>query len=164
MVVINTKRFKLKPLTYKNITKKYLSWFNNSKTIKKYIVFAKKSLTITDLIKYLRSKEKKNNVLFLGIFTKSGAHIGNLKYEPILYKKRSATMGILIGDKKWRGKRVAPEVIKASNNFLNKFFGIKYIYLGVQKDNTPAISVYKKMNFRIIRKNTDTLKMRLNLK
>jgi ribosomal-protein-alanine N-acetyltransferase len=71
-------------------------------------------------------------------------------------------MGILIGEKDWRGKKVAPEVIMASSEYLHKKYGIKYIYLGANKDNAHAVSVYKNMNFKIFKKSP--LIMRLVLK
>ena len=164
MVIINTKRFKLKTLTTKDVTEKYLSWLNGSDEIKKYISFAQKKTNLEDLIKYIQTKTDKKDTLFLGIFEYSGNHIGNVKYEPINLNEKSATMGILIGDKEWRGKGVASEVIKASSEYIGKKYDIKYIYLGVEKSNTPAVSAYKKMNFNILEENNKTLKMKLDLK
>ena len=161
MVNIKTRRFQLKTLTTKNVTKKYLSWFFSSEA-KKYISFAQKQLNINDLMKFVKNKEGIKDILFLGIFTKIGDHIGNIKFEPISLKEKSATMGILIGEKDWRGKKVASEVIMASSEYLHKKYGIKYIYLGVNKDNVHAVSIYKKMNFKIFKKSP--LIMRLILK
>jgi [ribosomal protein S5]-alanine N-acetyltransferase len=44
----------------------------------------------------------------------SGNNIGNIKYEPIVIEEHQATMGILIGEKRRRGKGVATEVINTS--------------------------------------------------
>ena len=112
MVIINTERFQLKSLTTKDVTEKYLSWFNQSKEIEKYISFAQKCEGIDSLMQYVKDKKDREDVLFLGIFCSLGQHIGNIKYEPIDLKNKTATMGILIGDKEWRGKGVASEVIK----------------------------------------------------
>jgi ribosomal-protein-alanine N-acetyltransferase len=98
MVNIKTRRFQLKTLTTKNVTKKYLSWFFSSEA-KKYISFAQKQLNINDLMQFVKNKEGIKDILFLGIFTKTGNHIGNIKFEPISPKEKSATMGILIGEK-----------------------------------------------------------------
>jgi len=161
MVNIKTRRFQLKTLTTKNVTKKYLSWFFSSEA-KKYISFAQKQLNINDLMKFVKNKEGIKDILFLGIFTKTGNHIGNIKFEPISPKEKSATMGILIGEKDWRSKGVATEVIMAGSKYLHKNYGIKYIHLSVNKKNTHAMYVYKKMNFKILKKSP--LIMRLTLK
>jgi hypothetical protein len=39
-MIINTERFKLKSLTTKDVTEKYLSWFSESEKIGKKISFA----------------------------------------------------------------------------------------------------------------------------
>jgi [ribosomal protein S5]-alanine N-acetyltransferase len=163
-MVINTDRFQLKRLTINDVTEKYLSWFGGSVEVERYIDFAQKKADIDELVRYVKDRESRENVLFLGVFSDVGDHIGNIKYEPINLKDRSATMGILIGDKEWRGKGVAAEVIRASSEYLNKTYGIKYIDLGVDKNNAPAVSAYKKMKFDVVEENDNEFKMRLDLK
>ena len=159
MVIINTERFQLKSLTTKDVTEKYLSWFNQSKEIEKYISFSQKCEGIDSLMQYVKDKKDREDVLFLGVFCSLGQHIGNIKYEPIDLKNKTATMGILIGDKEWRGKGVASEVIKISGKYLKNNYGIKYIDLGVDKSNARAISAYEKINFKIIEENNTGFKM-----
>ena len=118
-MVINTERFQLKTLTVDDATEEYLSWFSSSKEVGEYIAYAKTNADINKLRQYVKEREDREDVLFLGIFTDFGQHIGNIKYEPINLKDKSATMGILIGDKKWRGKGVATEVIKDSGKYLS---------------------------------------------
>jgi len=102
----------------------------------------------------------------LGIFDiGNNHHIGNIKYEPIDYENRVATMGILIGEEDYRGLGVAPEVIKASSMWLKKTFNITNIILGVSLENDRAISAYEKIGFSTYEKNllNNNLKMHLNL-
>jgi len=73
-------------------------------------------------------------------------------------------MGILIGEKEWRGKGVASEVVKASSEYLGKTYGVRYIDLGVERGNTPAVSAYKKMQFEVVEEDDNGFKMRLDLK
>jgi len=162
-MIINTKRFQLKTLTTKDVTEKYLSWFSGSKEVVEYIAYAKTNADINKLRQYVKEREDREDVLFLGIFTNSGQHIGNIKYEPINLKDKSATMGILIGNKEWRGKGVATEVIKYSGKYLKENYKIKYIDLGVNKDNIAAVSAYKKMKFKVIKKTDLSFMMRLSI-
>jgi len=162
-MIIYTERFQLKTLTAKDATEEYLSWFSNSKEVGKYIAYAKTNADINKLRQYIKEREDREDVIFLGIFTNSGQHIGNIKYEPIDFTNKSATMGILIGNKDWRGKGVATEVIKNSSKYLKENFEIKYIDLGVNKENISAVSVYKKMKFLVIKKTDSDLMMRLTI-
>ena len=162
-MVINTERFQLKTLTVDDATEEYLSWFSSSKEVGEYIAYAKTNADINKLRQYVKEREDREDVLFLGIFTDFDQHIGNIKYEPINLKDKSATMGILIGNKEWRGKGVATEVIKDSGKYLKKNYKIKYIDLGVNKDNIAAVSAYKKMKFKVIKKTDLGFMMRLNI-
>jgi len=162
-MIINTKRFQLKTLTTKDVTENYLSWFSGSKEVVEYIAYAKTNVDINKLRQYVKEREDREDVLFLGIFTNSGQHIGNIKYEPINLKDKSATMGILIGNKEWRGKGVATEVIKYSGKYLKENYKIKYIDLGVNNGNIAAVSAYKKMKFKVIKKTDLSFMMRLNI-
>ena len=162
-------RFILKPLTEDNVTDKYLKWFEDEDA-KRYIDYSKHNNTKDDLRNYIRSKINRRDVLFLGIFNRTDmSHIGNIKYEPIDYNAFSATMGILIGEKEWRGKKVGPEVIKGSALWLKQNHNINRILLGVDRFNIPAVKAYKKIGFEEIIENSSedinkpTLKMELCL-
>ena len=146
IVEINTQRFLLRQLITDDISDKYLSWLNREES--PYIDYGKNHSTMEELKVYVSERERKKDVLFLGIFTKKKKHIGNIKYEPIDLIRKTATMGILIGDKDWRGKGVAIEVIKASAHYLNSIYGVTTIFLGVNPNHQVAISVYKKIGFK----------------
>ena len=157
--MIKTNRFTLKPLTQYDVNDLYLSWLTKNNA-NGYIKYAKNKLNLKDLKQYVKDRENKGDILFLGIFTKdSNQHIGNIKYEPIDYANKTATMGILIGDKNWRGKGVASEVITASSYWLKDNKDIKIILLGVDKNNIPALSAYQKNGFKISKQQDDNIKM-----
>lgn len=147
-MIINTERFQLKSLTTDDVTEKYLSWFSSSKEVGKYVIYAQTNVDITNLKQYVKEREGRKDVLFLGIFADSNQHIGNVKYEPINLKDKTATMGILIGEKDWQGKGVAVEVIEASSMWLKEGFGIEKILLGVGSENTRAVKAYEKIGFK----------------
>lgn len=161
--MIDTKRFILKPITSKDVNNNYLSWLD-IEISGGYIDYAKNTITLVDLMQYVKERENQKNILFLAIFDKiTNQHIGNIKYEPINFDDKTATMGILIGDKNWRGKGVASEVITASAKYLKKTHHIKMILLGVDKTNIPALSAYQKIGFSIDKKQDNSIKMSLTL-
>ena len=155
--MITTQRFLLKPLTINDVSHKYLSWLRLE--VSPYIEYAKNSPSIEELKSYVSERENRQDVLFLGVFTKEAQHIGNIKYEPINNKRKNATMGILIGDDDWRGRGVAIEVIKASGNYLANQHGIKTILLGVDGSNKAAVSVYQKVGFKIKKQDGSNIQM-----
>jgi [ribosomal protein S5]-alanine N-acetyltransferase len=146
-VTIETDRFLLRTLTVIDVGAKYYSWIN-SPAKSQYIVYAKKERTIDELKEYVEQRVKSKSVLLFGIFDIiNNKHIGNVKYEPIDFENGTAVMGILIGDKNYRGIGVAPEVIKASSIWLKNTHNITSIILGVSIENDRAINAYKKIGF-----------------
>lgn len=149
--MIKTKRFYLRELNEKDATPRYLSWFKDPE-LSKNIIDCHDELQ--SLKNYILAKSKIKTCLFFGIFCiESHEHIGNIKYEPI--NSGFSIMGILIGEKNWRGKGVAAEVIVASSKYLQAHRNVVRIYLGVKKSNLKAISAYEKIGFEI--DNSDVL-------
>ncbi len=144
--MIKTPRFVLRPLTVSDVSQRYLSWLSEGAALR-FIIAAGDKGDLGQVRKYVAQREKRDDVLFLGIFTLNGDHIGNIKYEPIDRELGSAVMGILVGEVSWRGKGVAGEVIQASANWLNQHRGIRSIALGVDAENLPGIVAYRKLGF-----------------
>lgn len=155
--MIVTQRFLLKPLTVDDANQNYLSWLNPE--INSYIESAKSNTSIKALRSYIGERENRQDVLFLGIFTKDKQHIGNIKYEPINQKNKTAVMGILIGDNNWRGIGVAAEVIKASGDYLVEQYGMETILLGVRKNNKAAVVAFQNVGFKVKDQNKNKIKM-----
>ena len=148
-MIVQSKNIFIRKITLKDVSKNYLNWFRDP-AIKENII-NKKYQNLDDLKKYVTAHLKKKNEIFLGIFLKNNKHIGNIKFENINLTDKTAHVGIMIGDKRWRGKGIATEALELSINWIYKNFQIKKIFLGVNKNNIFAIKVYKKCGFRIIK-------------
>ena len=146
-VVIETRRFLLRELTVKDVSTRYLSWLDDS-AAKKWISTAESTRGLADLREYVRQRVGREDVFFLGIFSKDdNLHVGNIKFEPIHRDEGWAEMGVLIGDSAFRGKRVFPEVLAASSAWLKVNRQIERICLGVDLGNLPAVSAYLNAGF-----------------
>lgn len=141
---IHTPRFVLKELQASDASERYLSWLSD-KDSAKYISY--KQAETSELAQYIEQQYQDNNCFFWGIFT-NNEHIGNIKYQRLSNHLNVATMGILIGEKSWRGRGVAGEIINSSMDFLKDHHGISEINLGVEKSNTPAIKAYENIGFK----------------
>jgi [ribosomal protein S5]-alanine N-acetyltransferase len=145
--VLDTERFGLRRLTTRDATARYLGWLADEDA-RRYIQAASATRSLDDLRNYIAERTTKVDVLFLGIFERTnGAHIGNIKYEPINFACGSAEMGILVGESGWRGRGVAREVILASARWLKLHHGISLIHLGVESDNDAALRAYLRTGF-----------------
>ena len=142
-MIIKTERFYLRELDEKDTTLRYLSWLQDV-NITTDIYHTHDDLLA--LKQYIIEKKSLETCMFFGVFCiDTNEHIGNIKYEPI--KEGFTIMGILIGEKSWRGKGVAAEVIIASSQYLQSEKQVNSIYLGVKKSNVAAIKAYHKIGF-----------------
>lgn len=75
-------------------------------------------------------------------------HIGNTGFYHIDWIHRRAEFWILIGDKSFQGKKIGSEVLSLMLDYA--FFGLNLnrVYLYVGCDNTRAVQLYEKMNFK----------------
>ena len=158
--MIQTKRLKIKNFKLNLVNNNYLQWFKD-KEVNRNIQFSCNN--ILSLENDVKNRMKKKNSIFLSINTKQNQHIGNIYFHDINLKKKTEFMGILIGNKKWRGKGVASEVIDSVIKKILIKRKIYSIFLGVKNSNKKAIKLYKKNNFRnyIIKKNTRLMKLDL---
>jgi len=147
MVTLFTERFLLRELTASDASQCYLHWFKDAE-IKKYILNPPNCLT--ELSNYIQGDLENENAFLLGIFTKEeGKHLGNIRFEYTYDGYDGVGMGIIIGDKKWRGKSVASEVIEKGSYYLKERFGTQNIFLGVDSANVGAIRAYEKLGFKV---------------
>lgn len=144
---IDTPRFRLRPLTVADVSETYLEWFRDP-AAQHHIQAADSTRTLDDLRAYIRARQDRADVLFLGIFeAETGLHVGNIKFEPVDTAAGTAVMGILIGEPGSRGKGAAAEVLRATGDWLRLHRGIRKIVLGVSADNTRAIRAYESVGF-----------------
>ena len=109
--VIKTRRFIPKPLFPRHASQKYLAWLQD-RASSRYISVAKKTKNIQDLKNYIKKFSRRRNCIFLRILTKkTNSHIGNIKCDPIDLKRKTAVMGIFVGEPAWRGKGVAMKLL-----------------------------------------------------
>lgn len=146
---ITTARFLLRPLTPDDATARYSSWFEEPQA-SRYIIASRSPHDPAALRAYIEERAGRPDVVFLGIFAREGgAHVGNLKFEPVDESEGYAVMGVLIGDPAWRGRGATTEVLDASIAWLACRRGIREVVLGVERDHRAAIRAYEKAGFRI---------------
>ena len=160
---ISTRRLNLVSIGLSHISPTYLDWLSPFHHYSRYIMGCRHGYTLAELAKYVEAYIDRDDVVFLAIETKSGVHIGNIKYDPISIADRIAEMGILIGDYEWMGKGVAGEVIQSSSLWLKENMSIEHITLGLATDNKNAMSAYKKIGFVETLSTGSNTRMRLDI-
>jgi ribosomal-protein-alanine N-acetyltransferase len=156
---METSRTLIRPLSVDDVSERYLSWLNDADT-KRWILAAAVTKQLSELKFYVAEKIRREDVLFLGIFDKhSGAHIGNIKFDPIVPQLHAAVMGVLIGEPTYRGTGLFEEVFLPTASWLQRHRKIENIYLGVDESNEMAIRAYEKSGFLPIQVSFDERQM-----
>lgn len=142
-----TERFYLRSLAPGDVGDHYLAWLRDD-LARMYISAASQSWSIESLRAFVEVKSSAPGVLFLGIFLRdTDVHIGNIKIERIDPIKSTAELGVLVGDSRWRGKGVFPEIFASLQGLLHESYGVSSVFLGVSKSNPSAIRTYLKSGF-----------------
>ena len=141
----------------------YVSWLQNVQD-NRFIEAVRKDYSKFDLQKYLDARVNNPEVKFWGIFLESNKFIGTIKLEPINWENQTAWLGMMIGDSSERGKGYGSKALNLVLDHAESVLLLKDIFLGVHKDNTPAIRIYKECGFEIYTVNDSQMAMKRELK
>lgn len=164
-IKIFSEKYYLSSLAKTDDLSNYLSWMTNPLE-NQFIVSAKVDYSINELCTFIDVCNKDENTVLLGIYDKANNnHIGNIKYDNINKLDKSAYLGILIGQREYRGIGVARQIIPISMRWLREHFGIENIFLGVDNRNIHAFNLYQKIGFKsVVNKDENRLIMHLSMK
>jgi [ribosomal protein S5]-alanine N-acetyltransferase len=139
----------LRPLTPGDLNQRYLGWLNDPE-VTRYTETGVFPSTPQDLERYYRNvASSKTDVMFAIVDKRSGRHVGNIKLGSIHWIHRTATMGILIGDKAFWGKGVGLEATQLMAGYGFERLNLHRINLGVFAEHTAAVRCYERAGFRI---------------
>ena len=142
-----TPRLILRPLEPDDATQRYLDWFDDPDT-RRFIVAARERQTLDSIRFFIERRRMSESALLLGIFERQhGLHIGNIKFEPIDLSTGRAVLGVLIGDAAWRGRGIFTEAFEVSATWLCKNFGLREIWLSLDRTHAAAIRGYLRAGF-----------------
>src|ERR1700691_4801026 len=100
------------PLERSHLTAEYLSWLNDPE-VTRYMETGTFPTTAEDLERFFRSVTgSREQVAFAIVHKESGKHVGNVKLGPIHWVHRGATLGIMIGDKKFWGQGLGEDATR----------------------------------------------------
>ena len=136
----------LKKFYTTHITQKYINWLNDKHTIKHTSI--KKKVNRNDVIKYVKRHQHNNSEKLYRIIYKN-KHIGNLRIQYLDYK--TATIGILIGEKKLHSKGIGTVTIKHAIKLIEKT-GVNTIRVNVNTRNVSSLKIFKRNKFKVTKK------------
>ncbi len=139
----------LRPLEREDLNARYLSWLNDP-DVTRYMETGTFPTTAQDLEKFYDEVTSARNQVILAVADKkSGQHIGNVKLGPIHWVHRSATFGIMIGDKKFWGRGAGLEATRLMVEYGFDRLNLRRIDLSVFAEHDVAVRCYEKVGFKV---------------
>lgn len=124
------------------ITDRVMDWFNDDQLMK-YYTNSKRQITKESLLDAIEDGEKKGNQFTFGIYHREDDMlIGTLKLGPINFNHKTSDLVVLIGDRNYLGKGLAPKAIALGNELAFGHFDIRKLYGGMYESNIPSIKSY----------------------
>lgn len=127
----------------------YLNWINDQNTTI-FMGSGRFPVNKQDIRDYINSYINSKDSMILGIFLKKiSRHIGNITLHQIDWRNRNAEIGILIGDKKSRGKGYAAEAIRLVADHAFNRLNLRKLYAGMTKGNEASKRAFEKAGFKV---------------
>ena len=128
----------------------YVNWFADQEVLRYTDISPKTFGEEQAWVK--RSIQSEKEEVFNIFIQKNNKLIGNIGVENLDHPERNFLLGIVIGVKSEWGKGYASDAFHVLLKYLFEVKHAQKLHLFVRVENEPAISVYKKCGFEIMRK------------
>lgn len=162
-IELQTPRLTLREIDvkYDNLTE-YLGWLQDVEN-NRFIQTARADYTLDELRKFIELTNNDVSALLFGLFLKhDGDFIGTIKLQPIDINADLVWVGMMIGNPEFRGLGYGRESLLAVLQFVFHVLDIGSVYLGVDFENAPAISLYRSVGFEQVESRGSGLIMKID--
>jgi RimJ/RimL family protein N-acetyltransferase len=148
-IFLKGKNIFLGALSPKDRLEGYAGWINDQETTL-FMGSGRFPTAAEDLRAYLKSYNNSKDGMILGIFSnKTAKHIGNITLHQIDWRNRNAEIGIIIGDKRSRGKGYATEAIALVTDHAFNKLNLHKLYTGMISGNEASKRAFEKVGFHV---------------
>lgn len=144
------KNLYLGPVSRKHIPR-IAKWMNDIEVLKYLAQFPKKHTEETAKA-FLEKSIKDLNSHYYGIYLNNGKLIGSTDLTEVDGVHRTASLGIVIGEKEYWGKGYGTEAITLLVDYGFNVLNLNNIFLSLYDFNKRAYKCYEKVGFKIIGK------------
>ena len=141
-------RVRLRAIEREDIPR-FLRWFNDPE-VRKYLTMYR-PLSRAEEERWVESLPSRREEIVLAIEVREGerwVHIGNIGLHRIDWKNRTATLGIVIGERKYWGRGYGTEAVRTMVRYAFEELGLNRVELETFSFNARAIRCYEKAGFR----------------
>jgi len=143
---IDGKSIYLRPI-HKNDAEKMASWMNDQEVREYLTIYLPVTSDMEDAwIDSLKERQGKDVVLAV-VLKETDEHVGNIGLHSIGSKNRTATLGIVIGAKKYWGKGIGTEAIELILDYAFNTLNLRKVNSIVVEGNTGSLRIHEKNGF-----------------
>lgn len=147
-VFLQGKKVFLSPLSGARDLNGYASWLNDQETTL-YMGSGRFPVTVGGLKDYIAQYNKSKDGMLLGIFlNKTKRHVGNITLHMIDWRNSHGEIGVIIGDKRSRGKGLAGEAIGLVVEHAFDRLNLHKVCAGMVEGNEASRRAFKNIGFK----------------
>jgi len=146
--VIYGERVKLRAIEREDVPR-FVRWFNDPE-VKQFLTMYR-PLSRAEEERWVESLASRREDIVLAIEVRAGdqwVHIGNVGLHRIDWKNRTATLGIVIGEREYWGKGYGTEAVRTMLRYAFEELGLNRVELETYSFNPRAIRCYEKAGFK----------------
>lgn len=125
---------------------RFVKWFNDP-AVHRFLI--RRKLTLKEELKWIKGLPKDKNSVHFAIDTRDGVHIGSVGLNDVNKRDGFAVFGIVIGDKRYWGKRYGREAMRLILDYGFRRLKLHRIELDVYDYNARGIKLYRRLGFKV---------------
>lgn len=138
----------LRPFERADLDGGYRQWINDPE-VTRFLEVGSFPVTDGDLEAYFdRHADSKHSVLFAVVEKESDKHIGNARVYNINWVNRTASRGLMIGDKACWGKGYGLEVLKLMSKYAFEYLNLNKLKAGAISGNAAVSRINEKAGYK----------------
>ncbi|MGH7004755.1 MAG: GNAT family N-acetyltransferase [Alphaproteobacteria bacterium] len=135
----------LLPFRIEDVTDRYISWLNDEEVMR-YTEARGVRHTHADALSYVEKQIRSHDVHFWRIAV-DGEHIGNFRVSNLTSPHRRASLALIIGDGRHRGKGVGTAAIRLASEYLLNQRRLHKLIAGIYAANRASIRAFENAGF-----------------
>jgi RimJ/RimL family protein N-acetyltransferase len=146
--VIYGERVRLRAIEREDVPR-FVRWFNDPE-VRQFLTMYR-PLSRAEEERWVESLASRREDIVLAIEVRAGdqwVHIGNVGLHRIDWKNRTATLGIVIGEREYWGKGYGTEAVRTMLRYAFEELGLNRVELETYSFNPRAIRCYEKAGFK----------------
>jgi RimJ/RimL family protein N-acetyltransferase len=148
-ILIEGQQIVLRDLRLEDVTQAYVDWMNDPEVVQ-YTESRFSQHTLETVRSFVRVYGNNPGSILFGIFSKEkGIHVGNIKLGPVNWYHGLGDLALIIGNKAFWGRGVAPEAIAMASRYAFDVLHLSKVTAGCYSTNKASEKAFLKAGFSV---------------